>query len=411
MSLDTATRSTRTERLLIPATFLTVAGNAFQITAAAILVFRANGTSLAVGWLFIAVAIPQVVLMVVFGRVVDRSDRRLLCVSADLISAVTAFALPVWLWIGGPTSLGTYLANLLLAGTAALFTPASNALIKERIPDERLGVFNSRFEMAMNAGMLLASASAGFLVVAFGPTPLFVVNSLTFLASASLTWAIGAKPVDAPVVEVVTPVPAEPGPAVRSHPPIKRIALLYTNGNIGLTVANTILTTLILQTFHKGPWLIGVTDALAGAGFLLGAALYSRTSTRISPLHLAVLGMLGNLVAFSIQPLHWVALVIAIPFGGFCFAQGRIASRTLLMKASPVERVGRIFGGAQAAGLALGVVATVSLAALADATTVPYAFWALAAIQGSIAIGCFLALAGPLAPAGRTPAVLEPSVS
>src|SRR2546430_11990287 len=109
MTIDTAPstepitvqRSKLTERLLVPAGFITTAGNAFPITAAAILVFRAGQTTLAVGWLFIAVSVPQAALAVLFGRLVDKVDRRLLCVSADLVSAVTAFALPIWLWIGG----------------------------------------------------------------------------------------------------------------------------------------------------------------------------------------------------------------------------------------------------------------------------------------------------------------------
>jgi MFS family permease len=364
---------------------------------------------LSVGWLFIAVSIPQVALSVLFGRLVDRVDRRLLCVAADLVSAVTAVALPLWLWFGGPTSLGSYLANFLLAGTAALFMPASNALIKERIPDGYLGRFNSHYEMATNTGMLLASASAGFLVVLFGPTPLFIFNSGTFIVSAVLTYLIGRRPAVARVAAAVSDRPAAVVPVARARQPIKRLALLYTNGNIGLMVANTILTALVLRTFHQGPWLIGVTDALAGAGFITGAACYPWVSGRIRPLPLAVLGMLGNLTMFVIQPLNYLALMTAIPFAGFCFAQGRIAARTLLMRASPEDRVGRIFGGAQAVGLAMGVVATMGLAALADATTVPYAFWACAALQGAIAVGTYLSLLKPMAVREPAPAILEPT--
>jgi MFS family permease len=407
-------RSRLAERLLVPAGFITTAGNAFQITAAAILVFQAEKTTLSVGWLFIAVSIPQVALSLLFGRLVDKVDRRMLCVAADLVSAVTAFALPIWLWIGGPTDLGSYLANFLLAATTALFMPASNALIKERIRNERIGKFNAHYEMATNAGMLMAASLAGFLVIWFGPTPLFVFNSATFVASAVLTYLIGRKtPTAAPPVSTADPATdadtAEDVPAVtRARQPIRRLALLYTNGNIGLMVANTILTTLILHTFHQGAWLIGVVDALAGVGFIIGAACYGRISTRIKGLHLAVFGMLGNLVMFAIQPLHYIVLMAAIPFAGFCFAQGRIAARTLLMRASPEDRVGRIFGGTQAAGLALGVVATVGLSALADASTVPYAFWGLAILQGAIAIGTYISLVKPMSAPERKPSeILE----
>jgi MFS family permease len=384
-SLAAVRRSKRAERLLVPAGFITTAGNAFQITAAAILVFTAEQTTLSVGWLFIAVSIPQVALAVMFGKLADRVDRRMLCVIADMVSAVSAFALPVWLWIGGPTDIGSYIANFLLAATTALFMPASNALVA-------------------------ASALAGFLVIWFGPTPLFLFNSLTFVASAVLTYAIGRKPARkpaAPVAETDTEAAAVPAPAP-VHQPIKRLVLLYSNGNIGLMVANVILTALVLRTFNEGAWLIGVVDALAGAGFLIGAASYGWVSQRIKGLNLAVLGMLGNLVMFALQPMHYIVLMVCIPFAGFCFAQGRIAARTLLMRASPEEKTGRIFGSAQALGLALGIGATVVLSAIADATTVPYAFWGCAILQGAIAIGTYLSLVKPLsAPAKKPTEILE----
>jgi MFS family permease len=398
-------RSRRAERLLIPAGFLTTAGNAFQITAAAILVFRAENTTLSVGWLFIAVSIPQVAFAFLFGKLVDRVDRRNLSVVADLASAAMAFALPVWLWIGGPTSLGSYLANLLLAVSAALFMPASNAFVKERVRDARLGRFNSHFEVATNTGMLLASSSAGFLVVWFGPTPLFVFNSLTFAASALLTWLCGPRPpvVHPPALETEGPAPTR----TDTRAPIKRLALLFTSGNANLMVSNTILTALILDTFHQGAWMIGVVDALAGAGFIAGAACYGWVSERISGLRLAVLGTIGCMAMVALEPTHYAVLMAVIPVAAFCFANGRIAARTLLMRASPEDRVGRIFGGAQAFGLALGIAATVTLSSLADRYGVPWAFWGLVALVVGIALGTYVSLARPLARMQRAPEVLE----
>jgi MFS family permease len=416
MSLDTSLtaaevqRSKRAERLLIPAGFVTTAGNAFQITAASILVFQAENTTLSVGWLFIAVSIPQVALAFLFGRLVDKVDRRMLCVVADLVSALSAFALPIWLWIGGPTDLGSYIANFILAATAALFMPASNALVKERVADQRLGKFNAHFEMATNSGMLLASSVAGFLVIWFGATPLFVFNSLTFIASAVLTYFIGRKPAKPVVTEETTEQQAGPVvPPVAAHRPIRRLALLFTSGNLNLMVSNTILTVLILQTFNQGAWLIGVVDALAGAGFIIGAGVYGRIAGKVPVLKLALIGTLGCCVMIVLEPLHYVVLMVVIPFAAFFFAQGRIAARTLLMQASPEERVGRIFGGAQALGLALGIGGTVGLSALADAVGVPYAFWGLAAIIAAIVIGTYISLVKPMTAIDReAAAIAEP---
>lgn len=375
--------SRRAERFLVPAGLITTAGNTFQLTASAILVFRAGNTALSVGWLFIAVAIPQVVLAVLFGRLADRFDRRSLSITADVVSAVTALALPIWLWTHSSATLGSYLANFLLACSAALFNPASNALVKERVHDERLDRFNSRFEMANNTGMLLSSALAGFLVGWFGATPLFVFNAGSFAVSALLTFLIGRKPAAAAVPgrgsggESTDP-PTAAVPVV-GHP-VKRLVLLWTSSAANLIVANTILTVLILQTFHKGSWLIGVVDALAGVGFLTGAAFYPKLVARFGGLRLAVAAGILNCVLLSFESLNYIVLMAVIPFAGFLFAQARIAGRVLLMRASPDERVGRIFGGAQAFGLALGTAATIVLAALADHVGVRWAFVALAAM-------------------------------
>lgn len=395
----TATRPRRsrvTERLLLPAAFITTAGNAFQITAASILVFHADANALAVGWVFIAMSIPQAALALMFGRLVDRFDRRTLSVIADVASAVIALSLPVWLCSGGSHTLGSYLTTFLLACSAALFMPASNALVKERIREERLGAFNAHFELATNAGMLIASGLAGVLFVVFGPIPLFIFNSATFVASAALTYLIGRKPPAAnQAADQAAPGQAAPAAARPARQPIKRLTLLYVNVNLGLVVASTLLLVLILHNFHKGPWLIGVADALAFSGFLVGATLYPKVSARVKTLPLAVLAMLANVTVWCLEPLNWIVLMCLIPIGGACYATTRIASRTLLMKASPPDQVGRIFGGAQAAGLATAVLATVFLSWLADATSVLWAFWGLGAMQGLISIGAYLSLVRP----------------
>ena len=175
---------------------------------------------------------------------------------------------------------------------------------------------------------------------------------------------------------------------------------------MGLVVASTLLLVVILHNFHKGPWLIGVVDALAFSGFLIGAALYPKISSRVKILPLAVIAMLGNVAMWCLEPLNYILLMSVIPIGGACYALTRIAARTMLMRASPQDQVGRIFGGTQAASLALSVLVTVALSALADATTVQYAFWGLGALQAGIAIGTYISLVKPMSALAKQSEVL-----
>jgi MFS family permease len=397
----------RAERMLLPAAFITNAGNSFQLTASAVLVFRAEQTTLSVGWLFIAVSVPQVLLSVFFGRLADRVDRRTLCIIADLASAATALALPVWLWIGGAANLGSYLANFLLACISACFMPSSNALIKERISDSRIGKFNANFEIATQTGILVFAALAGFFVQWFGAIPLFLANSATFVASALLSVALGrrvfkpdAEPAPASADPAAPPgldppvLPSTPAAPVRAGAPLVRLGMLYAVGSVVIAVINTLLTVAVLSEFKLGPGYIGVIDALATTGVIAGAAGYKRLSRLLPGKRIALLGFLGCAVCTAIEPLSPIALMIAILVSGFFFSSGRVAARTLLMSATPEARAGRVFGTTNAYGLAFGVAGALVLSVVADHGGIPAAFWGLAAVIGIGTIVASALLAG-----------------
>lgn len=396
----------RAERLLMPAAFITCLGNSVQLTAAALLVLNAEGTTLSVGWLFIAVAVPQAALSLFFGRLADRFDRRTLCVLADLASASVAFALPIWLLLGGSAGLAAYLVNFLLASVAALFMPASNALIKERIRPERVGRFNANFEIATQAGTLLSAAIGGFLIQLYGVTPLFVFNGGTFLASAALMVMLGRRPLtagaDPDEGREAADTPAVNGPTLR------RLGLLYALGNVVITVSNTILVVLVIEAFQKGAGLLGLVDALAGIGILAAAATYKRVSTRMSNLRIATVGYLSCAAVIAMEPFHPVGLMILIPFAGMSFGLARISARTMLMNAAHETRVGRIFGATNALGLALSVAVTLVVSRIADETAVRYAFFTLALLVAVTAIATISALRKPpeIVPSSPLPADL-----
>jgi MFS family permease len=157
----------------LPAAFITSLGNNIQLLGAALLLVRSQGSMLDVGWLFIAVAVPQAVLSPYFGRLADRFDRRRLWVICDLVSAAVALVLPVGLALGVSQRPLVYATNFALAVIAAQFTPASAGLIRERVATAQLRRFNAHYEIALQCGMLLSAAVGGIALQYFGPKPLF----------------------------------------------------------------------------------------------------------------------------------------------------------------------------------------------------------------------------------------------
>ena len=368
-------------KLLLPAAFITSLGNNIQLIGAALLLVRAQGSMLDVGWLFIAVAVPQAVLSPYFGRLADRFDRRRLWIGCDVVSAVAALCLPVGLAVGGPQQVLVYGSNFALAVVAALFVPASAALVRERVPVADLRRFNGNYEIALQSGMLLSASVGGFALQYFDSTPLFVFNGITFVASALFVAAVGARH-RRPVADVG----GDPVPTVRSVGgavlPLGPLALLFGQGLVVVTVFNALLPVLLVGEWHRGPAVLGVVDALGGAGFLLAAVAYRRSAVRFGDLRVAVVGFLACNALLVLQPLFGVgALMGLVLVGAFVFGQARIAARSLLMTSVDESRVGHAFGVANGYGLAATVVVMLVTSVVTGRTDTRYGFATLVTIS------------------------------
>lgn len=364
----------RAERLILPATFVTFLGNNIQLSASALLVVRTEHTAMAVTWLFIAAAIPQVLLSVPAGRLADRFDRRRLLIVCDLLSAGFAAALPLWLLAGGEPGRAAYLVNLALAATGALFLPASNAFVKERVRASRLSRFSARYEMVSSAGALLSVAAGGLLVAWLGPTPVFAFNAVTFLASAVCWFAAGkggVRPTSgSPTVEA----------SRKTSRGMVRAGILYVIGNVVIVVSNTLIVMLVVVQFQRGPAVLGFVDALAGTGMLIAGALSGRLVTRLGDARTARAALILLAVVCALQPSIGPAGMLLFLPGGITYGLARISMRTMLMEAVPPERAGRIFGIVNAAGLAGSIVVGLVVALLADELAISYGFWAISAL-------------------------------
>ncbi|GIG69258.1 MFS transporter [Phytomonospora endophytica] len=367
-------RASRAERLILPATFITFLGNNIQLSASALLVVRTEHTAMAVTWLFVAAAIPQVLLSVPAGRLADRFDRRRLLIACDLLSAAFAAALPLWLLAGGEPGRAAYLVNLALAATGALFIPAGNAFVKERVGATRLGRFSARYEMVSSAGSLLSVAAGGVLVGWLGPLPVFAFNAVTFLASA-VCWFAAGEGKARPAGESAT---AEPARAVGRG--VLRAGALYVIGSATIVVSNTLIVMLVIEQFRRGAAVLGFVDALAGTGMLLAGVLSGRCVARLGDARLTRWALVVLAVVCALQPSIGPAGMLLFLPGGLTYGLARISMRTMLMEAAPADRAGRIFGVVNALGLLASIVVGLLVALLCDGLAIRYGFWVISAV-------------------------------
>jgi len=182
-------RGNRHFRNLLSGQVISELGNWFNFIASLGLVRLVSDASPTVaGVLFACRLIPFAFASPIAGTFVDRFSRRQVMIATDLgrVAIALAFLLVTTkddLWIA-------YVATILLSVTGAFFDGAKNAATpnltgKEGLLAGTALMFSTRFLL-----MAVGSALGGWAAAMFGYQAAFIINAVSFLASAYSVWLI-----------------------------------------------------------------------------------------------------------------------------------------------------------------------------------------------------------------------------
>jgi len=153
-------------------------GDTFHYIALVVLLFRLTGSGGALAGLALAQIAVTLAIGPVAGGIVDRFDRRLVMIVADLIRAALATALAFT--AHAPLAIGL---AALMAAAGVPFSPAARALLPSLVEEDALLAANTVGHSTEQATQVIAAAGAGGLLLAFGTTPAFLFNAATFVFS------------------------------------------------------------------------------------------------------------------------------------------------------------------------------------------------------------------------------------
>jgi MFS family permease len=179
-------------RKLLLGQYISELGNWFNFVAGLGLVrLVTNAAPEAAGLLLFWRTLPFALLMPIAGAFADRYSRKTVLVVSDLLRAV--FAL-LFLFVTEADDLWiAYGASLLLSGATAFFEAGKNAAVpnitgKEGLLSGTALMFSTRFIL-----MAIGAALGGIAALWFGYRFAFLINSVSFLASALFIWFIPAE--------------------------------------------------------------------------------------------------------------------------------------------------------------------------------------------------------------------------
>jgi len=295
-------RGNRDFRLLYAGTLISLGGDWFLTVALLDLVLSLTGSATLASLMLLCQTLPIFFITPLAGHVVDRVDRRKLMIAVDLVRAV-ACLLP--LLARTPATLPfAYAGVILISIGSAYFEPASQAALPNLVRDEELGPANVLMGSTWGTMLAVGAGIGGLVTARFGRDVSFVVDAVSFLASAGILAAIRARFSEgAPASSPAGPRASSPAAAGRrqssrrdggaplldsiretlqyakDHPRV--LALLTSKGGYGLGAGVVeMLSVFGKEVFRAGAFGIGLLFAARGLGALFGPFIVRAVSAR-----------------------------------------------------------------------------------------------------------------------------------
>lgn len=322
-------------------------GDWFNVVALYALLFELTGSATVVAGMMVMQLLPVALVGPISGVVVDRFDRRRIMIAADLLRGTAVLGL--LLVRGSDTVWLAFVVTGVMVACSGFFEPARSAALPSIVPREQLVAANAISTGTWSAMLAIGASLGGGVTVLLGRDAAFILNSLSFFASASFLWRMRVPPRD-------LAVRAAPGlrgvleglSYMRRHRDVARIALIKGGWALvgGALLLLTVFGDRIFRIGDSSDAGIGILFAARGIGALAGSLTVSLIAARrgnlirlIAPAYF-IAG--ACYAALAIVPSIWFAAAVVVAahvFGSMLW----VSSNVLLQMRVPDEFRGRVF--------------------------------------------------------------------
>jgi DHA3 family macrolide efflux protein-like MFS transporter len=253
-------------------------GSAMTAFAVTIWVYEGTGqaTALALtGFFFLT---PLLLLSPVAGALVDRYNRRLMMMVSDLASGATTLVLLALYSTGYLEVWQLFLLNGINGAFQAFQWPAFSAAISLMVPKAQYGRANGLMELAGSASQIVAPVLAGALIGPIGLSGILVIDIFTFVfAVGTLLFVHIPQPETTPAGQE-----AEGNLFTESiygfryifqRPSLLGLQLVFMVGNFFSGIAFAVYAAMILARTSNDELVFGTVQSVAAVGAVVGGAV------------------------------------------------------------------------------------------------------------------------------------------
>jgi MFS family permease len=309
-------------RILLIDRLLAPFSNGFSMVGVSFAVLNLTGSTADLSYVLAAQVAPMLVFTLVSGVFADRLRPQWVIIAGNVAVIVGEGTFGLLVLTGHP-ALWTMIGLEALNGIgAAMFYPASQALLPQIVPDALLQEGSSISRLAMNTGQMTGAASAGLVVAVLGPGWALTLCAIGMTGTIPLLLSLkGGRTLRFAAAKgsgMVTEL-REGWTEFRSHTWLWATVIQYALVMMAFNGAFLVLGPVVARTNLGGPAAWGAITAADALGLVAGGLVSLRYTPR-KPM----LFVVGSGAAIALTPLA-LALVLPLPVICLCaFALGTL---------------------------------------------------------------------------------------
>lgn len=379
-------------------TFASGVGNGIVAVAFPWLVLERTGSATSAGLVAAAAAIPLVLSSLLSGTVVDLVGRRRTAIAADVLSGLSAAAVPVVDRLAG-LDVATI---ALLAALGAVFDPAGFAAREAMLPEcartakLRLDRVNSVHTALFSVSFLVAPGLGGLLIALVGaPATLYATTAafaFSAVAVAFVRVASAGRPDHHDAATTWVAATREGLSTVFRTPLLRALAIVPAVAVMAWFPVEAVMLPAFFVEQDAPQRLGGLLASLSG-GVVAGSLLYGAVAPRVSRYRVFVVTLAllaASVLGLAQLPEYGWMLVLGFTAGLF-YGPVEPVSNVTVQEVTPDRLRGRVVGIMTSTAYAAGPVGFLLAGPIVDTYGVQAAFLGTAGLLVLLAIGAALA--------------------
>jgi len=354
--------------------FFSILGTGMTGIALTIWAWQVTGTATALALLGFFIFAPQVIFGPLAGALVDRWNRKLVMMIADMASGVMTLAILILYLTGALQVWHLYVGGFIVGAFQAFQFPAYSAAASLMVPKEQYGRASAMIGLAQSIGGVFAPVAAGALLGFIGLAGIFAIDLVT------LGLALGTLL----LVHVPEPKVSVEGRANRgslfkeslfgfryilARPSLFLLQSVFAAGNFLSSIAYTLAAPLVLARTGNNALVLGSVQSVGMVGAVLGGLIITAWGGPKRRIHGVLLGWGGSflmgqvVIGFGRGPAVWaVGMFLATVWSALINS----SNQAIWQRKVPPDIQGRVFSVRALIAQITGPVAQLLAGPLAD---------------------------------------------